>query len=170
MIHLYNSSLVSKPYLIHSTLKWILHIHFKVTDHNFSYFTFHLSLQTYTLVSFFFPIKFITRFNQAYSGVDKCYGSGHVYSVDAKRSQSRNYGYADVTFVMTTWVRLLRPERNRKGGQRKWLCESSQKEHCPWAYESTFFPNVMEISLANELYPWAIKCCQMWRGVVPRLN
>lgn len=33
-----------------------------------------------------------------------------------------------------------------------------------------FFSNVMEISFANELYPWAIKFCQMQRGVVPLLS
>lgn len=34
-----------------------------------------------------------------------------------------------------------------KGWQRNCLCESSQKERCPLAFESTFFSAVMEISL-----------------------
>lgn len=52
-------------------------------------------------------------------------------------------------------------ERSWEAEQRKWLCGCSQRERCPRAEHTTFFSNVMEISLANELWLWAVKCCQM---------
>lgn len=54
-------------------------------------------------------------------------------------------------------------EETREAEQRKWLCGCSQRERCPRAEHTTFFSNVMEISLANELWLWAVKCCQMSR-------
>lgn len=38
----------------------------------------------------------------------KCYSQASICSAHSESSQTRNYGYADVIFVMTTLVRLLR--------------------------------------------------------------